>query len=980
MPHTKNNRRTLRKRVRRLMYFSTLINILVFGVILLVIVTQMFRPLSETAAKFIGSSIARDMNSPAFLNQFGIAGLEQFDPAADSAKQWMKTHLEDVATQEKFIYAMHRDEHGVWGEKRHDIILLEVRIQDRVLFSNVQDVTSTLGETGPWVSKIVELYNIESKHSLVDAQGETIGSVTAGINPLVGFGLLMAAVASLLLLIIVVLFLSKLVSSLFTLPIIAPIDQLECTMKSLASGEDVETTISSTVKLKRPLREIESLIDSTNTIMGKMKSYTELMRDQNEELEAQKLELESQRDEMEAQRDELEAQKEELLRSQEHIQEAKRKLALQEKSLRSLLNNAGQGFLSFGADLRVREEYSLECVKLFGAGLASRPFPELIAPADAEQMTFLRNLLSKLFQETEPAKRGLYVPLLIDEIQIDNRHIQLEYKMIPETEPGDGESCMVILTDVTEKRLLQSQMEQERNTLKMVVKVVVGYNDYSELVREYKEFTGERVNALFSEEVPLDAALFELFRQLHTFKGNFAQYGLTYAVDQLHEAENIVAELCKASDTQSLEEVRSVLAGFRMGEWLEPELEVLQSFLGDTFFGQDNVLFIDKTKIVEIEKKMVATLSTADCQVLLPELRKLRFKPFKELLRSYPEYTAGLAERLDKMIEPFEIEGDEVLCDSEKYADFARSLVHVFRNMADHGIECCNEREAQGKPELGRIRCEVRQEENTIRVTVSDDGRGISAELVKAKAIAKGLIVDEAAAAMSEETLREFIFHEQLSTKEDITELSGRGIGLSAVKLETERLGGTVEVATEVGQGTSFTFRLPFEAVSEVPQLEAVSMMTPLAETAKQFFREQVGHSLDAQTPFQLSAEDKVSLRNITTFIGVKGALEGRFVLTMDESLASATVRSLVYGSLSDEEELQLAEDTLAEASNIILGNSISRFPELEPYIVIEPPITLQTRGASVKYADAAIWTCRMACGAGALQLSLILTRKPDLS
>lgn len=157
-------------------------------------------------------------------------------------------------------------------------------------------------------------------------------------------------------------------------------------------------------------------------------------------------------------------------------------------------------------------------------------------------------------------------------------------------------------------------------------------------------------------------------------------------------------------------------------------------------------------------------------------------------------------------------------------------------------------------------------------------------------------------------------------------------------------------------------------------------MITPLAETAEQFFREQVGHSLQAQTPFQLSAEDKVSLRNITTFIGVKGALEGRFVLTMDESLASATVRSLVYSDLSEEEEQRLAEDTLAEASNIILGNSIRRFPELEPYIVIEPPITLQTRGASVKYADAAIWTCRMACGAGALRLSLILTRKPDLS
>ncbi|WP_281886308.1 ATP-binding protein [Paenibacillus sp. YYML68] len=979
------NPRTLRNRIHRLMYVSSMINIIVFGLFTLVIISQMFRPMSETASRLVGSTIARDMNSAEFLQQFGIERLEQFDPNTEKARQWIRTHLEETTGHDRFLHMLSEDVAGIWSEEKLDIVLLSVQIEDKVIYSNQAKADSMIDDVSLLVEPLVQLFTVESKHPLIDREQGKVGVVTTAIHPYVGMCMFILLAIMLLVLMLVLLCVSKLMSLLFTLPIIQPINQLEATMKCIAADEDMENAISTTVRLKRPLREIESLVDSTNTIMGKMRSYAELLKEQNDELEAQNMQLEEQRDELEAQRneleaqrDELEAQKEELVRSQERIQEAKQKLTEQEKSLRSLLNNAGQGFLSFGADLLVREEYSLECVKLFGAGLSGRPFVELIAADDAQQQSFLRSLLGKLFQEKEPSRRSLYMPLLTDELVIDGRHIQLEYKLIAALEADDEESCMVILTDVTEKRLLQSQMEQERNTLKMVVKVVVGYNDYRELVSDYKHFIGERVHALFQEQEPLDASLFELFRHIHTFKGSFSQFGLTHAAQKLHEAESVIAELCKRAEDVTHSEIRAVLDSFHMDEWLQYELEVLHRILGDTFFGQDNVLFIDKGKIVEIERKMVASLSTADCQLLLPELRKLRYKPFKELLRAYPEYTLGLAERMDKMIEPFAIEGDEVLCDSDRYADFARSLVHVFRNLADHGIEPCDVREALGKPELGRVRCDVQLDEGVIVLQISDDGRGIDPEQIKAKAVAKGLIADEAAAALADEAVIELLFHEQFSTKDEVSELSGRGIGLAAVKLETERLGGTLDVSSEPGRGTTFVFRIPYVDLTEVPQLSVGSIIGPLAETALTFFREQVNQPLQATQPFQLSEGDKLSLQNVTTFIRVKGAIDGMLVLSIDKALASTAVRSLVYGSLTPEEELELAEDTLAEATNIIIGNSIRCFPELEPYIVIEPPITLQTEGASMKYCDSNIWTCSLTSDVGAIQLSFVLTTTPE--
>jgi two-component system chemotaxis sensor kinase CheA len=192
------------------------------------------------------------------------------------------------------------------------------------------------------------------------------------------------------------------------------------------------------------------------------------------------------------------------------------------------------------------------------------------------------------------------------------------------------------------------------------------------------------------------------------------------------------------------------------------------------------------------------------------ELRKICSASIKELLQSYPEYTFQLAGRLEKNIAPFIIEcPDEIKVDPEQYAEFFRSLVHVFRNMVDHGIESPDERIGAGKDMTGKIRCTAAREKDGFQIRIADDGKGIDVESLKRKAVRLGIATAENAAQMSFEQTLQLVFVDGLSLSETQNGISGRGVGLAALRREVERLQGKIEIETAPGQGTAFIFHLP---------------------------------------------------------------------------------------------------------------------------------------------------------------------------
>jgi two-component system chemotaxis sensor kinase CheA len=189
----------------------------------------------------------------------------------------------------------------------------------------------------------------------------------------------------------------------------------------------------------------------------------------------------------------------------------------------------------------------------------------------------------------------------------------------------------------------------------------------------------------------------------------------------------------------------------------------------------------------------------------------LRTAPLVRVTDNLPRTARQLAEKLGKRVE-VEIVGAELELDRSILDRLGEPLLHLVRNAVDHGLEKPADRLAAGKSEAGRIRIEARRQKDSIVIEVRDDGRGIDLAQVVRRAIDAGLIHPDLAADLPAEEIVAFIFHPGLSTAQAVSEVSGRGVGMDAVKATIEGLGGGVELRTELGVGTTTSFWVPITA------------------------------------------------------------------------------------------------------------------------------------------------------------------------
>ncbi len=187
---------------------------------------------------------------------------------------------------------------------------------------------------------------------------------------------------------------------------------------------------------------------------------------------------------------------------------------------------------------------------------------------------------------------------------------------------------------------------------------------------------------------------------------------------------------------------------------------------------------------------------------------KVRMVPIESAVNKFPRMIRDLSRKLGKPMD-LVMTGEETELDRTVVDQLSDPLQHLLRNSADHGIEDAATRLSKGKPEQGNIFLKAFQEGNSVIIEVGDDGAGIDTEKVKAKAIQKGLVSAEAAEHLSQKEIIDFLTLPGFSMAKEITDISGRGVGLDVVKSNIEALGGDVEVKSVLGEGTTFTVRLP---------------------------------------------------------------------------------------------------------------------------------------------------------------------------
>jgi two-component system chemotaxis sensor kinase CheA len=190
---------------------------------------------------------------------------------------------------------------------------------------------------------------------------------------------------------------------------------------------------------------------------------------------------------------------------------------------------------------------------------------------------------------------------------------------------------------------------------------------------------------------------------------------------------------------------------------------------------------------------------------------ELRTAPLQRIVEPLPRMAREIAQRVGKRVE-VTVHNAEIELDRSILDRLSDPLVHLFRNAVDHGIEDPALRLAAGKPDTGKIAVEARREKDLIHVAVSDDGAGIDLEALRARAVKAGVVVSALAEDLPPEEVAAFVFQPGLSTAAAVSDISGRGVGMDAVRATIESLGGHVELVTERGLGTTMTLVVPITA------------------------------------------------------------------------------------------------------------------------------------------------------------------------
>jgi two-component system, chemotaxis family, sensor kinase CheA len=275
--------------------------------------------------------------------------------------------------------------------------------------------------------------------------------------------------------------------------------------------------------------------------------------------------------------------------------------------------------------------------------------------------------------------------------------------------------------------------------------------------------------------------------------------------------EQVLAALSSAGDVEAVRFEDDQAAAQSNGQSRQiridlGRLDALMKQVGELVVAKNRLGVIageaESLPLSEVSDRIARLVSDMQAEVIAA-----RMTPVGEVLERFPRLVRDLSRELGKRIR-FEVEGDEIELDRSILDEIGQPLLHLIRNAADHGIELPEQRAAAGKPEEGRILLSASRERNSVALRLSDDGRGIDREAILAKARREGL-VETGADALSDDLLLRVLARPGFSTAEAVSGVSGRGVGIDVVVNRVRALGGTIEIRTELGRGTTFTIRVP---------------------------------------------------------------------------------------------------------------------------------------------------------------------------
>lgn len=449
----------------------------------------------------------------------------------------------------------------------------------------------------------------------------------------------------------------------------------------------------------------------------------------------------------------------------------RRELAKKQDDIRRMLDIMGQGFLSVGLDGRIAGPHSSVLERWFGAPTSGASFSEFLKPHDARSADWVRLAFESLSEDVLPFE--LVLEQFPARLTVGRQRFALEMKPVFHREKL--QALVAVVTDVTAQVEQETAAREQREVLQVMDKAL----------SDRRGFLG-----FFSEAERLVAAVVEAgsLRDVHTVKGNAALFGALTVAAVAHDVESVTIDqgeiVVSPAGRESLQAAWTAFA-----TRVKP-LVATRSETVEVPFGEVQALRIG----LEQGKSHEALHRQVDGWLL---------EPVAQPLERLAGQARALAVRLGRL-DPLTLVDDGGLrVAPETWAPVWSVMAHLVRNAVDHGLDGVDERTALSKPARPTIRFSARSgRDGVVEVSVSDDGRGIDWDQVREKAKTFGLACETRA------ELEAAVLSEGFSTAREVTDVSGRGVGLSAVAALCRELGGSLSISSERGRGATFTLRV----------------------------------------------------------------------------------------------------------------------------------------------------------------------------
>lgn len=572
-----------------------------------------------------------------------------------------------------------------------------------------------------------------------------------------------------------------------------------------------------------------------------------------------------------------------------------------------------EGVFSIANNLLINELYTKSCMKIFGKDLSGMKVSELICDEDTDA-ALIERLLNDFFE----GKISWIAckELMPQELMFRNRYYEINYQLIRGM--NNQQEIVIRLKEISEQKELEDSVAFERDKLALSITSLMNREELVPLINEFIEFMQVEN---FSEE-----HLENTLNSMHTFKGNFGVFNFIHVLKAIHDLES------KIIDDQ---QISQEMVAFVVDE-LYKDLEIISEITGSSFFEDTLYLKANINNLEVVYSEVKKYFYDTEASLIIYIIKKIFNKSLKDIILFYAREARKKAFEKNKDIKTIEVTGDDVFLDYQYYRHALRSLVHIFNNCIDHGIEDEEERLILGKPRVGEIQCRLSDFGNFVEIMIKDDGRGIDVEKLTKILLKEEIITEDQLTTLSEEEILEYVFLGEVSTLEEASMTSGRGVGLASVKKEVENVGGEIRISSFVDFGTEVKILIPKENDTLISYFSLPLLMDLYVEAFKIFIKSNNIFEL----PLNVIGSEKIpELYEFNVKIRFEGPENGYFFFSCNYEVLWKFACYLTDDyNLSFELFEEMKTETVKETCNIIAGNSTSVFDLNQKYIFIDSP------------------------------------------